>query len=196
MSDEAHLMRQLQLGDETAWSHVFPMLWSVARRAAATPMAGLSQPETEDVAIETLAEMARRKVRAATLVQLRALTATIAFRKAISMARRRSAAKRSAPDPQPTSAAPHGGETISRLDEVQLHELLSLLSDALSDLDPETRSLLWDKQIAGLSYQELAEKYHKPVGTVAARIARSLVKVRDSLKRSPDLLKELTSFLR
>jgi RNA polymerase sigma factor (sigma-70 family) len=197
MSDESHLMRQLNQGDETAWSQVFPTLWSVARRAAATPMAGLCRTETDDVAIETLGELAKRIVPVSTLVQLRALTATIAFRKAISLARRKSAAKRCAPDPLPTTdAARESGDTISHLDEVQLHELLCLLTVALSDLDPETQSLLLDKHVAGLSYHELAEKYRKPVGTVAARIARGLVKVRNSLKESPELLKELSAFLR
>ncbi|MCL4181429.1 MAG: sigma-70 family RNA polymerase sigma factor [Verrucomicrobia bacterium] len=197
MSDEVQLLHRLRQGDEAAWAHVFPFLWAVARRAAATPLAALPASEVDDVAAETLSRVATRAASTASLTHLRALTATIAFRQAISLARRKSAAKRTQPPtdhPESPSAEPAG--PLERLDEVELCELLALLAEALAALDPETRSFLWDKHLIGLSYRELADKYHKPVGTIAARVARGLAKVRNSLRQSPHLLQELTAFLR
>ena len=190
-------MRRLKRGDETAWAEVFPKLWPVARRAAATPMAGLRSPELDDVAIETLSHIATRTSSIDSLIHLRAFTATVAFRKAISLARHKSATKRTAPNPDTgEEQTPERASAIERLDGIQLRELLTLLVAALAQLDGETRSILWDKHVTGLSYQELAVKYRKPVGTVAARVARGLVKVRNSLRQSPGLLNELTAFLR
>ncbi len=197
MSNEAQLLHRLRNGDETAWAYLFPSLWAIARRAAATPLAALPESDLDDVAAETLSRVATRTASTASLTHLRALTATIAFRQAISLARRKSAAKRAQPQTDHLEdPAAEPVDPLEHLKDVELCELLHLLAKALAGLDPETRSFLWDKHLIGLSYRELADKYHKPVGTIAARVARGLAKVRNSLQTSPPLLQELTVFLR
>ena len=45
-----------------------------------------------------------------------------------------------------------------------------LVEDAFEKLDPDSRSLLWLREVEGYSYQELAEMLAIPVGTVRSRL--------------------------
>jgi RNA polymerase sigma-70 factor, ECF subfamily len=54
-----------------------------------------------------------------------------------------------------------------------------LVADALERLDPESRSLLWLREVEGYSYQELAEMLAIPLGTVKSR----LFAAREQLRR-------------
>src|SRR4051812_45405908 len=84
----------LQAGDETAWTISFRELWPVALKAARHPAAGLTTGEAEEVANEALAQLVSAAQQVATVEQLKALAATIAHRRAISVARAKSASKR------------------------------------------------------------------------------------------------------
>ena len=78
----------------------------------------------------------------------------------------------------------------------QFDKLVVLLKEALGALDEETRTLLKAKIGLGFSYDELSRKHQMPVGTLCAKVARGLRKVRNALQGSPALLKELEAFLR
>ncbi|PYV04064.1 MAG: hypothetical protein DMG26_08385 [Acidobacteria bacterium] len=45
-----------------------------------------------------------------------------------------------------------------------------LVEDALAQLEPELRSLLWLREVEGYSYAELAEILGTPIGTVKSRL--------------------------
>jgi RNA polymerase sigma-70 factor (ECF subfamily) len=45
-----------------------------------------------------------------------------------------------------------------------------LVEDAFEKLDPDSRSLLWLREVEGYSYRELAEMLAIPVGTVRSRL--------------------------
>lgn len=45
-----------------------------------------------------------------------------------------------------------------------------LIADALQHVDPDTRSLLWLREVEGYSYQELAAMLEIPLGTVKSRL--------------------------
>ena len=84
----------------------------------------------------------------------------------------------------------------SRLTDHEIRELVVLLKEALAALDEETRTLLKEKIGQGWSYEELSRMHQMPVGTLCAKVARGLRKVRHALQELPALVKELESFLR
>jgi RNA polymerase sigma-70 factor (ECF subfamily) len=54
-----------------------------------------------------------------------------------------------------------------------------LLTDAISRLDPQARSVLWLREVEGYSYEELSEIFEIPLGTVKSR----LFAAREQLRR-------------
>jgi RNA polymerase sigma-70 factor, ECF subfamily len=53
-----------------------------------------------------------------------------------------------------------------------------LVEDAFEKVDPETRSLLWLREVEGYSYRELAEMLAIPVGTVRSRLSTARERLR------------------
>jgi RNA polymerase sigma-70 factor (ECF subfamily) len=193
----------LQAGDEAAWTAAFRHLWTVALGAARHPSACLTESESEEAASEALAQLVSQITLVRTVEELKALAATIAFRRAISLARRKSAAKRGT-----LSLSLNDGlfrdETLlalqspdrDGLSDVEAAEMALLLQQALSELDRETRTLLEEKLLSGSTYEELSARHRIPLGTACAKVARGLKKVRQRLENSPVLAKELRAFLR
>jgi RNA polymerase sigma factor (sigma-70 family) len=190
----------LRLGDEEAWASVFRQLWPIVLRAAQHPAACLTAGEAEEIASEALALLVPRAKTVGSLDELKALAATIAHRRAISLARAKSAAKRApAAWVLERNGGSPGGQVVKQDDtisDLELAEMALLLRQALDGLDPLTQRLLREKTADGLSYQELSEKYRMPLGTVCAKIARSLHQIRKRLELAPRLMKELRNFLR
>jgi RNA polymerase sigma-70 factor (ECF subfamily) len=54
-----------------------------------------------------------------------------------------------------------------------------LLTDALNRLEPDARGVLWLREVEGYSYEELAEIFEIPLGTVKSR----LYTAREQLRR-------------
>ena len=194
------LLDRLRMGEEQAWTTVFRQLWPIAVKAARRPTTCLTAAEAEEVASESLALLVRQVGMVATVDELKALAATIAHRRAISLARAKSAAKRGPATSVYSRSGLPGGEAIAEHDEamgdVELAEMTLLLRQALDGLDPTTQRLLREKTGDGLSYQELSAKYQMPLGTVCAKVARSLQQIRKRLETTPALMKELRNFLR
>jgi len=193
----------LQAGDDAAWTAAFRHLWSVALGAARHPSACLTDSESEEAASEALAQLVSQITLVRTVEELRALTATIAFRRAISLARRKSAVKRGTASlslndvllRDETLLALHSPERDG-LTDVDAAEMALLLQQALSELNAETRTLLEEKLLSGATYEELSAWHGIPLGTACAKVARGLKKVRQRLENSPVLAKELRAFLR
>ena len=192
----------LKIGDEQAWSRAFHDLWPLAVRAAQHPELLLNLEEAEDAASEALVQVVEQIEHVQTYDQVKALAVTIAYRRAVSLARRKSAAKRQPKTPpgdpaeQDCDAREIPDSMSSRLTEQEIRDLVVLLKEALAALDEETRTLLKEKIGRGLSYEELSRKHQMPVGTLCARVARGLRKVRHALQKLPALVKELEAFLR
>jgi len=133
---------------------------------------------------------------------VKALAVTIAYRRAVSLARRKSAAKRQPKIPSGGLAEQDCDEReipdsmSSRLTDQEIRELVVLLKEGLGALDEETRTLLKEKIGDGLTYEELSRKHQMPVGTLCAKVARGLRNVRQALQGLPALVKELEEFLR
>ncbi|SRR6266404_716746 len=192
----------LKIGDEQAWSRAFHDLWPLAVRAAQHPELLLNLEEAEDAASEALVQVVERIEDVRTFDEVKALAVTIAYRRAVSLARRKSAAKRqpkiSSRDlaEQEWDAREISDSLSSRLTNLEIRELVVLLKEALVALDDQTRTLLKEKIGDGFSYEELSRKHQIPVGTLCAKVARGLRKVRHALQKLPALVKELEAFLR
>lgn len=69
-------------------------------------------------------------------------------------------------------------------------ETSSLLGDALSRLNKEQRSMLWLREVEGLSYLELAHILEIPVGTVRSRLFAAREALRKVWRSAPVAGKE------
>ena len=192
----------LKIGDEQAWRRAFHDLWPLALRAAQHPELFLTLEEAEDAGSEALVQVVEQIERVESYEEVKALAVTIAYRRAVSLARRKSAAKRQPKIPsrdlaeQDWDAREISDSISSRLADQEIRELVVLLQEALAALDEKTRTLLKEKIGCGLSYEQLSRKHQMPVGTLCAKVARGLRKVRHALQGLPALVKELESFLR
>src|SRR5262245_12457982 len=202
MSVNFDKMDSLKLGDEQAWSRAFRELWPLALRAAQHPELFLTLEEAQDAASEALMQLVEQIERVQLYEEVKALTVTIAYRRAVSLARRKSAAKRTPRiqalylQKQDWDATETSDSMSSRVSDNEIREVVVLLKKAVAALDEETRTLLKEKIGCGFSYEELSQKHQMPVGTLCAKVARGLRKVRHALQGLPALVKELEAFLR
>ncbi|HOW67323.1 MAG TPA: hypothetical protein PK256_18740 [Verrucomicrobiota bacterium] len=181
-----------------------PALYQPAEGRMELPLhrAFSAPPQSRPAANQFMAP-AQTKVEENASQELAALTATIAYRRAASLARRKMARKRSpeagavyldpfhASDPRQAPTMP-----IDNLSDTEMSDLTGLLAKALAGLDNETRRLLHEKIGQGKSYLELSRLYQKPLPTLAARVMRGLAKVRITLRETPGLMQQLLAFLR
>jgi RNA polymerase sigma-70 factor (ECF subfamily) len=200
-ADPGHI-DALKIGDEQAWVRAFHDLWPLALRAAQHPELFLTLEEAQDAASEALVQVVEQIERVQTFEQVKALAVTIAYRRAVSLARRKSASKRKPKIPalglqeQDCDEKDNPDCMSSCLTDLDIRELVVLLKEALAALEEETRTLLNEKIGQGLTYEELSRKHQMPVGTLCAKVARGLRKVRHALHGLPALVKELEAFLR
>lgn len=203
MIDEFSELGALKAGDEEAWTRAFHRLWPLAFHAARHPNCNLTIEEAEDAASEALGQMVAQIENVKILEELKPLVVTIAYRRAVSLARHKSSAKRRpeglALDPVTTNGvtALEIAEPVnSNLSDPELRELLKFLNELLAGVDVDTRTFLVEKIGHGFSYVELSRKHEIPIGTVCAKVARGLQKLRRAMDASPAVKQELKAFLR
>ena len=193
MSNDFPEISALKAGDSYAWDEAFSHLWPIALNAARHPAACLVPWEAEDVASEALIELIGKIETVTSTGHAKALTATIAYRRAIELARRKSAIKRSLPE---NFVTPTQISWPTELTDLELSDMIVLLRQALDILDTDTRSIVEDRFVLGLSYEEIRQQRCIPMGTVCTRLSRGLRAVRGYLEKSPLLMKELKEYLR
>jgi RNA polymerase sigma-70 factor, ECF subfamily len=186
----------LKAGERAAWDEAFRRLWPMALRAAQHPEARLVAWEAEDVANEAILELISQIDAVASADEMKALVITIAFRRAISLARRKSAAKRRLPDNGEPNHDDPASSPMSDLTDMEKREMVVLLGQALEAVDRDTRLLLKEKIELDLTYHEISARHGIPLGTVCTKVARGLKKIRAQLQQSPALMKELGEYLR
>src|SRR6266550_309658 len=131
----------LKIGDEQAWTLAFHDLWPLAMRAARHPELVLTREEAEDAASEALVQVVEQIEHVQTFDEVKSLAVTIAYRRAVSLARRKSAAKRQPKIPsrdlaeQDWDAREISDSMSSRLADQEIRELVVLLKEALAALD-------------------------------------------------------------
>ena len=163
-----------------AWRAAWPCFWPIALHAARHPDAGLVRWEAEDVASDAIQELILRIDSVSSLHHAAALLATIAYSRAIDLARRKSAAKRRLPPPEDFVSA---NNSVS--DDLERAERLIRLHQALEVLDADAKLLVMEKFCEELPYKQLSIRHNIPIDTVGTRIYRALLKVRAALQKPP-----------
>ncbi|MEM6885484.1 MAG: RNA polymerase sigma factor [Verrucomicrobiota bacterium] len=198
------LLPRLQAGDPDAWDEAFELLYPLAFHSAQKASSRISATDAEDIAIETLSQLVKQIHQIKDWNGIQAMTATIAIRTGISFIRKAVAQKRGSGQVESldflreTTGDLHEPATGSGqwLCAVDLNELSQLLATLTEKLPEESRQIIIDFTINSLSYQELSEKYHKPMGTIGVQLSRSFQKLRQHLEHHPEILKEVREFLR
>lgn len=75
----------------------------------------------------------------------------------------------------------YGGELESAATSTKIHEgeILDKLQIQLDKLDEETREVIMLRFYSGLSFREIGEIRREPVGTIASRLHRGLMRLRE-----------------
>lgn len=156
--------------DDRAWRQAFKQLWPVALCAAGYVLK--THSDAEDAAATALSELAESKTLPDNWPALEAYVAVIARRRAISLLRKRTAAKRGA------------GEVIS-LDSIE-HEPAATtvaeaaldLSSLLAQLDADKRRIVEEHFIDGRTSEEIGSRLQLNPATVRSHLFRSVQKLR------------------
>lgn len=185
-------LRALKAGELPAWRAAWPSFWAIALQSARHPRAGLLSWEAEDVASDAMEELIARIDATSSIQQAKALLSTIATRRAIDLARHKSAKKRRLPMPGENDIYAPGGE----MSELERAEMVLLVDGALESLDAQAKLLLIEKIGQQSTYREISHRHGLPIGTVCTKVARALAKVRAALQQSSAQVKEMRSFLR
>src|SRR3954471_12953933 len=154
MSEEGPDFGALKKGDAAAWNMAFAHFWPMALRAGNHPQVFLVSWEREEVAHDAMLDWIDHFDRVATLEEAKALLITIAYRRAISVARRKFAAKRQPAEDVTTDSATPCLPAIEPFCDIERSEITLLLKQALDALDADTRLLLMDKIERELTYEE------------------------------------------
>ena len=195
----------LKRGSEPEWEIAFRYLWPSVYRAARHPKANLTQEEAEDAASMAMAQLPSRIADVKDANELRALAVTISYCRAISLARKENAIKRSKNNSisiEERNERTDGqfelrDEKDDQLGDLEASELLMMLQEGLQALDATSRSLLLDCYLHHLVYKELSVKYNLTENAVAMRLHWGKQKVREFFRlKRPHLLKELSEYLR
>jgi RNA polymerase sigma factor (sigma-70 family) len=156
--------------EEAAWREAFARLWPVALCAAGHVLK--QRGDAEDAAADALADLAERTELPDSWAALEAYTAVIARRRAISLVRKRTAAKRGS------------GETLS-LDFIAEEPAVETVADAsldlstlLAQLDPERRRIVEEHFLDGRTSEEIGSRLQLNPATVRSHLLRSVQKLR------------------
>lgn len=203
-------LRGLARGNLEAWRVAFQVLYPVAFKAASHSRLGLAPVDAEDAAAEALRDLVGliKKQCPKDEGNLRALTAALGYRKAVSLLRARTAAKRGGGQAESLEAleeklgeagsvaiAP-AEEGFELLDAEDLAMISSSLRNAIESLGEKLGPLVEDFYYKNLTYQEIADKRGLPMGTVSVYLSRALVRIRKILERDQEEVKQLRDFLR
>jgi len=196
------LLKQLSAGDVEAWNEVFRRLYPVAFEAARLRLGETLGSDSEDVAIETLADLVETVGHVNSETELKPLAVAVARNKATDRLRRFLSRKRGANRVESLDAMLESGklgpastaheDVLDHLTVQELREMLTLLA---SEVKKEYRVVLGDHFFDELSYKEIAAKRRISVGSVGVYIQRGLAALREVIARRPKIRTEFLQAL-
>src|SRR5439155_2640883 len=156
----------LQPAVSAAWDEAFRSLWPIALRGAQCPEACLANEEAEDVADEAILALISQIGSVPSEGELKALVFKIAHRRAISLARWKSAIKRRLTESYVLEVRANSVPMNTVSPEVERRELAGLIAQFLQGLDDDARAFLKEKIELNLTYKEISARHGVPIGTV------------------------------
>jgi RNA polymerase sigma factor (sigma-70 family) len=155
---------------------------------------GFSEEEAEDVVQDVALNVFDRADVTAPIRDLSAYVYRALKNRVIDLLRRRKATlsldQPAGGEDSPALADLVRDETGAPEADFERKELAGRLWEALEALAPEDRAILIATELEGWTFQELAEEWDAPLGTLLARKSRALKKVRKFLEASGKTKKE------
>ena len=193
------LVAQLKDNQPLAWRHAFASLYPVAWHGTGHAKWKLSKEDREEVASEALAEISQQISTLNRWSEVTALTFVIARRRSISRLRALLAQKRGA-STNATVSLDELGDILQASEGIQaagsLPEIAETMANLVEALGEPAASMVRAFLQEGASYQEIADRHGKPVGTIGTIIYRSMQALKREVRRTPKLMKELHLYLR
>lgn len=181
-------------GETSAWSELFKTNYRLAEFIARAPPFQFNTHEAEDIAQETMIELARKL---ANVENIKAFVGVVAHNKCVDRVRKKKevfvrdlASDDRGEDPMERVLAP---EPVSF--ELVDNESLSAIREAIDSLGDPCKSILFQRYFEELSYKKIAEQTAVPLPQVGVYLARCLARLRADLETHPTLWAELASLL-
>jgi RNA polymerase sigma factor (sigma-70 family) len=175
----------LKRGDADAWDEAFNWLWPAVFAVAKLKLQPYFPNEVEDVAIESLEQLVEKVCEVKSPEKLKALAATIAHHRAVSLLRERFAKKRGEGRTESLDASTKDEgnhleplSSDSPLADLEQKELTQRLGESLAELKALLGEVLTDFFLHGLGYEEIAKKRGVAVGSVGVYLKRGLEAMR------------------
>lgn len=198
-------LNDLKKHDHDSWSEAFPILWKIAFRCANSASLNLSIEEAKDVAAQAMSDISSCVEKVDSYNGLKALTASISRRKAISFLRKKTAEKRGDANTQSINAINSDGEEFvlqipandsDPASDMQVADLIIFVRIFVKTLDGKVGEVIVCVFIEGLSYKEVSDKLNIPVSTVGVYLSRGIQRLRKKIEEQPDLVKQFNELLR
>jgi RNA polymerase sigma-70 factor (ECF subfamily) len=188
IQQDKELVARCLSGNQEAWSHLYRRLYRTANFITHWNKWGFSQDQAEEIMQETFTGLITSLKAFKFDCSLETFVSNIAERKCISELRRITALKREAErNPISMHATNDEGELKmvlednkpSSVDELQRSEVAEVLKAALISIGDKCRRILQLKYYENFSYDDIAGLLNIPRGTVASRLKRCLLELRD-----------------
>jgi RNA polymerase sigma-70 factor (ECF subfamily) len=198
-------LNDLKKHDHDSWSEAFPILWKIAFRCANSASLNLSIEEAKDVAAQAMSDISSCVGKVDSYNGLKALTASISRRKAISFLRKKTAEKRGDANTHSINAINSDGEEFvlqipandsDPASDMQVADLIIFVRIFVKTLDGKVGEVIVCVFIEGLSYKEVSDKLNIPVSTVGVYLSRGIQRLRKKIEEQPDLVKQFNELLR
>lgn len=191
---DQNLVARCLRGESSAWAELFRVNFRHAEQVALAPPFRFTTHEAEDIAQETMIELARKLDE---VENIPAFVGVIAHNKCVDRVRKKK------PVLQTDLAGADGdGPDLDQLAAVTPlplesanDELLTLLTGALESLGDSCRMLLHHRFFDELSYKDIAARLAIPNAQVGVYLARCLNRLRAQIEKRPDVWKELAALL-
>jgi len=176
---------EIQRGDAAAWSHGFRILWGVAHAACHAKLRNCPAVDKDLVVSDAVTEVIAKVAKIRSWDDLKALTARVAWCRAIDAVRKSKAKK-------------HGGGQLDSLEDMLVEpaspshrrpdediyhkEIWGSYQRCAQDLNPESRQVMELKLLEQFTQREISEKLRIPQGTVGVMIMKIIETVRRCLE--------------
>ena len=177
--------KKIQAGDDEAWDVGFKVLWGVGHSACRTALKNCPGVDSDLVISDAITEVIPKAREVPSWDELKALTARVAWCRAIDAIRKQQAQKKgggrveSLEDLMVEPAAP----VHRRPDEDLYHaELWRAYRECTQQLTPRAQEIVELRLVEQLTQKEISEKLAIPQGTVGVTIMKILESIRACLQ--------------